>query len=363
MTINPVAIQRYGSVPARILLLHNTPALGFKMMATPMLRALRRNYPDAEIFVATNKNGASFYANNSLGIKAIDVDSTTFFPAMSLVKMGLCIAPYGQEFLYLDLVTGGSAFGRTIGENFRIRLISELLSSEEQKAALFTDNAEVFMGRSDPICPGEYMGKLYLRYLEPLGIYETDAKPQIWTSDAEAKRISDVLSSAGFGGQDFIVGINIGGRNHRWPVEKIAKFLPHFDQYRDNRTNEALKGRKIKYAVTYDWHEAVLWEKLQNYSREFENRLIGIETPSPGLLAAAISKFSYFVTTETGSAHVAQALDIPSTVLYPSEQWMKSWLLPGARVMPVVSTDHSVERLLPENVNIATCNGISQWIK
>jgi ADP-heptose:LPS heptosyltransferase len=362
MSANPITLPKN----ARILLLHDTPALGYRMMATPMLRSLRRHYPDAALFVATDGKGVSFYKGNNLGIRTLNVDDQMVMRTMKGGRIDVCISPYLQEGLYLDVLLSGCVLEKRIGEGQNLDWRITAWHSHERESAQFTHETNIFSNLRDPVCPGEYMGKMFLKYLEPLGIFETDARPQIWSTEEDVKAITGYLGSKGFGGNDFVLGVNIGGRNHRWPVNMIAKFLRHFEYCKDQKTEQLLKGRQIKYIVTVgSYQEEHFWSQLSDFTGLFGSRLIQAQTYTPGRLAAAIARCSYFVTTETGSAHVAQALDIPSTVLYPSEEWMNSWLFPGARVKPVFSktTIGSVEGILPEEVNMATCKGICEWIK
>ncbi|MCX5749618.1 MAG: hypothetical protein NTZ10_05190 [Candidatus Saganbacteria bacterium] len=366
----PAGILKYS--PNTLVFL-KVPSLGGRICFNPVLRALRKNFPDSRIGVVVREEEATFYQHNPFGVKVHtvlpeDVKTSSMFDAKTEMDIrsemyDTAIVTLLSENWLCDLAVNHAVyFDHNIGYYYSQHVISRKLRDHpplEGQPYLF--DATIKSSGGMPYF-GEYAGLHYLRYLEPFGITGADHKPEVWSTDKDRQAISNSLELNGFSKNDFILGINIGGMNNVWPIKKYAEIIKQFESLLNREGNGLVAGRPVKYMALVGETEEEIWRLLTEYTKDFGQRFIGMGTPTPDRLAAAVERCSWLVTTENGAAHVAQALDIPATVMYPDETWKKSWLLPGARVKPVVTKSVNVSTIMPEDVNLATWDGIREWI-
>jgi hypothetical protein len=123
-------------------------------------------------------------------------------------------------------------------------------------------------------------------------------------------------------------------------------------------------GRLVFLANYFREQQERYFTGFQEALRQFPETkapVFGAINNGPGELAGIISRSSYVITPETGTAHVAQALDIPATVIYQNEAVRRGWMLPGARVMPLVLQDNDTRSVSSDDIFYASLNAVAEW--
>jgi len=358
MAINPIKLPE--NRPARILVIHNAMALGYRMMGTPLMRGLRQGLPNANLCILTDSSGVSFYKDNPYGIHAFSINDERTFSVLRAAQFDLCIDIEQHEEAYLDLFHEGIRPQYRIGSNIQLAARMHKEPGELPDEIKFTHDIAPYRKRSY-VSPGEYQGNLFLKYLEPLSIKHDNARPEIWFADQHRLKMYWDFKGEQIQKNDFVLGLNLQGKQtySHWPVQRLSEFLAVF---------------LVKYWEFYDRNIRVLVNYTEEQQTEFSRFKKALETTGNidlitgvlnkefGDLAAFVNRCSYILSTDTGTAHAAQALDIPATVLYPSEEMKESWLLPGARVIPVVSDTGKVGSIKALGVCTASIYGIESYL-
>lgn len=361
--------------PPRTLVLADTPALGMKMMTTQVIRGLSQRFPDGNIGVLTGGGGARFYENSPYPIEhihTIDDDGSLYVNQTHTTAGSIKECQYDavvalpfQEGIYADLVINERLqFPLSIGSN---RFLGALLSRYSG------DVFERYRFDSDVKDPGsiavpdEYMGKAMLRYLEPLGIFETNMRPEAWMSENDIKIVDSRFEDIGVTPEDFVVTLNLctmQGHDQR-RIEALAEAVNKISGYWQENMSAGY-GRLVFLANYFREQQERYFTGFQEALRqfpEFKAPVLGAINNSPGELARIISRSSYVITPETGTAHVAQALDVPVTVIYQSEGIKNGWMLPGGRVMPIISSDDDGCNVSADDVFAGSLSAMLQWCR
>jgi ADP-heptose:LPS heptosyltransferase len=352
----------------RILLLADTPSLGMKMMTTQLVRELNNNFPGSRIGVVTSESGAKFYERSPhpLTIHAVSDDSIYSTNKFGIVSEGIrgegydvVIAPPFQEGVYAELAINERVdFPVAIGSN---RMLSALLFRCSEDVF---DRYRFDHDIKDPgsiAAPQEYMGKAMLRYLEPLGITGSDMRPEAWSSKQDMSAVSSKLESLGIKPEDFVVTLNLCANqgHNQWRMATLAETARSMFSYWRSCLQDRY-GNLVFLANYYEQSQGKYFGRFMTaLGDSSENPLvIGIANRNPGELSSIISRSSYVITAETGTAHVAQALGVPATVVYENAAVKNGWMLPGSRVMPIESNVFTVSS---DDLSTGSLIAISFW--
>lgn len=356
MMINKIALP--STRPPGFLLLADTPALGMKMMTTQVVRELRHAYPQSRVGVLTSGRGSAFYRSSPYDLIIHEINAAEGF--RNPEKYDVVVSLPFQEGGYADLVINKRIyFPETIGSN-------SMLS-----ALLFRHSEDVFdRYRFDHDVnsphnieePEEYMGKAMLRYLEPLGITTDDMRPEAWACAKDTARIGSMFEARGISRGDFVVVLNLSANQgqNQWRMQTLAETASIMDSYWSSLRFCDTYGRLVFLANYYAPAQEKFFGRFMTAIGQFSARpaVIGMPNTSPGELASILARSSYVITTETGTAHVAQALDVPATVVYGTERVKNGWMLPGSRVIPIVSDIYNVSS---DDIATGSLSGIAEW--
>lgn len=354
--------------PQKFLFLADTPSLGMKMMTTQVVRALNREFPGSRIGVLTSEGGAKFYERSPypLTIHAIPDDSPYSVHRSRSVsediraeEYDVVIAPPFQEGLYAELAINESLwFPVSIGSN---NMLSGLLFRYSQDVFTRYRFDHDIYNPGSIAAPEEYMGKAMLRCLEPLGIAGGDMRPEAWSSSHDISAVSSKFERSGIKPDDFVVTLNLCANqgHNQWRIDTLAEAAKSMYAFWRSFLQERC-GNLVFLANYYEQSQGKYFGRFMTaLGDSCENPLvIGIANRNPGELSSIISRSSYVITAETGTAHVAQALDIPATVVYENAAVKNGWMLPGSRVMPIES---SVFTVSPDDLSTGSLIAISHW--
>ena len=346
-------------------------ALGSSLMHTAAFRELRRAFPSSNIGVASDRRGVELFRHNPYGIKVFDVMGTggqidrDFFETLNHIKeeaYGAALVFRLGEPYYMKVSQYVGGFQERIGHYGGNTIVlnnfySRLLNTPGYEDVFLDKFGFTSFAAADS---ETYFGAYNLTFLKPLGVRTEglSSLPEIWSNASEAERIGNHFQGLGINDADIVVGVNIGGRqgNNYWEVDRYSEVINGLFQETEGR----IFGRPLKVVVNYDVCGKYLFKDAMKTLPQ-GLPVYGVpDNMSMGQLAEAVGRCDFFVSTDTGSAHVAQARKIPSLVLYPDEPTRKRWMCPEAQVLPLVGLGH-VNDISAENVLYSSLNAILQW--
>jgi heptosyltransferase-2 len=293
-------------IPAERLLVRCPNWVGDVVMATPALRCLRRNYPDARLTLLVRPHlcklleGAPWYD-----------DVILYERPRARGARRVCAEAAGFRRAAREI--GARRIDRAVllTHSLRSALLAKLGGARRRLAYTRGDQSWLLTdairwprdnGRRVPLPKVEAYLEL-CRYLGCEGA--DDTRQELFFSEADAGRAEALVAAAGGDGRP-IFGIVPGasyGASKFWDVERFA------------RVADALAER-------YDWQPALLCgpgelalgravgEAMTSHALLFPPEVFGLEALKP-----MVARCKLLVTTDSGPRHVGTAFDVPTVVL------------------------------------------------
>jgi heptosyltransferase-2 len=282
----------------RILVRAPNP-LGDAVMATPLFRCLRRNWPKAKVTVLATPAGAEAYR----GLDSVDrIEVHRRADARGVVGAWRSARPLRREKFDLALVcpnSHSSAFHawltgarRRVGWAYNGRgfLLTDPLGPEMER-----------WGKRVPVPMVEY----YLDLVRRLGAEVVSTATELRTTpEGEAEALA-ALGAGGWREGTPLAGLGVGssfGPSKLWSAEAFAE------------TGNALARRGYRIALLYGPGEeevaAAVAARLESPPVLGPGKALGL-----GGLKSACARMAVMVTTDTGPRHVAVAFAVPVVVV------------------------------------------------
>jgi len=281
--------------------------LGDTVMALPALLALRRERSDARITVAGRWAGLL----SGLGV----ADVLLPYPAPAGVRRRFNRA-LGAERPDVALLFPGSFESALAARRWRAR--RRIGYDTDARGALLTDRLPL-------PSPREHQIDEYARLVEALGIRVEDATP-VWTlgSDPGADReVDGWLAEIGVGGRARPIGLHLGaafGPSKLWPAESFARLAAQ------------LAGAGLVPVLLGSPDDRETEEAVVAASRRPPASLVGRDRVA--LMPRLLARLACLVSGDTGVAHLAAALGIPTVTLFgPTDPRLTAPRGPAARVI------------------------------
>ena len=281
--------------------------IGDLVMASPSLRALRRNYPDAEIHLLTSSEASTLAKNYPY------IDRVWSFPVRDLRKdkvKGLKAINVIREMRKIRFDTAVNLY-RVVSRRgaFRMGLLMSLLKPE-RKVGHDSKGFGVFLEKKAPkqIFENRHftdamvdLAKLASGVPDDMGI------EVFWDKNAEAKWITQ-FPKEGQEKQPLRIGINPGADRpeKRWNPENHATVV--------DRLSDLHEAKIFIFGGPGEEHLARQIEKAMKHpSTNLAGKL------SLNELAYIISRLDLFVTNDSGPMHIAAAVKTPVVALFGPE--------------------------------------------
>ena len=276
-------------------------AIGDTLMATPLLRSLRKSFPDSYIGAVTSTTAADVLRHNP------HIDEV--FPVA-----------------YRHLPTWLSLEKQRILARARKLRIDTVLSLEANpsftKIACRTRAERIMTYDPSPLCPalhhlpnrdGEHSIEMHLRAGELVGAAPDGMAMEFFYPEGVDASLTDKLSSIGIAHDDRVIGIHAGWgsreqhptntRLRSWPADRFgqaARWL--FDKY------------KAKIVLTGTEQDRPLNDFIATASGVPCHNLAGKFSLLES--AALIRRMGLYITIDSGPAHMAAALGTPLITLW-----------------------------------------------
>ena len=289
-TIAPEDIRR--------ILIRAANWVGDAVMSTPMIRAVRRNFPLAEIHVLAKPWVAPVFENSP------DVDRIISYDARGRHAntrgiLRLCGELRAEDFDLAVLVQNA----------FEAALIARL-AHIPRRLGYNTDGRTLLLTHAVPMTrriKRRHQIDYYLGVLEGAGLRTFGRETALYISAAERVRAARILKKASAAHTDGIIGLNPGaafGGAKRWLPERFAEL--------GRRLRSRRPGRPV--VIFGGPGEADLGNAIRRGIGEGGINLAGRTTLREAM--ALIERCRIFVTNDSGLMHAADALNIPVIAIF-----------------------------------------------
>ena len=278
----------------KILVVRQDDRIGNLILTTPLLSALRKRFPQAQIWYVASKTFHTLFSNSSLVDRILVAKKKQYiFHPLSLVWF---IRKIRKE--KFDL-----AFDASNESNFSLNnSFLVYLSGARFRIGYLKPESHLFLNLEvPPSSSARHASEMHLdllRYLvgdvpsEPLKV-EIDPQRMI--------EVENYLKTRGVGPGDFLVGMHIGGRGEkRWQVENFQKTADWITDSFDAK-------------VIFLWGPEEKSTIKQIHPKE--NQIISELFPLP-TLSALIKRCNIFISPDTGAMHLSVAVGTPMLALF-----------------------------------------------
>ncbi len=280
--------------------------LGDTVMAQPLLRALRRAVPDAQLWC--------------LGPWVSTVLESEPGITRRLVPRGRTAARLAQA-RRLRQVRFDLAL--IVPNSFETALAGWLCGAR-WRVGYAADARNVLLThaiRRDPTPTHE--ATTYLRLLEPLGVDEPSGAPHLAIDPARRSEARRLIAEAGLAPGHPRVGLQLGaafGPSKLWPPERLGLLARRLD------------ARGVDTVLLGSAGTGGLEDAVREAAGVPVRSLVGRDRPA--LLAALMAELDAVVAADSGPAHVAAAVGVPTVTLFgPTDPRLTAPLGPGQRAI------------------------------
>jgi ADP-heptose:LPS heptosyltransferase len=279
----------------KILVIRQDDRIGNLILTTPLLAALRRRFPQAQIWYLASKTFHALFSKSSLVDRILVAKKRQYiFHPISLVLFIRGIRK--QRF---DLAIDASDENNfSLNNSFLV-----YLSGARYRIGYQKPKSHLLLNLEVPVPQmNKHASEMHLDLLRHLvGDFQSDGLKIDVDPDKKAEAI-DYLRANGIESSDFLVGMHVGGRGaKRWPPDR-------FRELADWMTD--CSGTK----VIFFWgpEERRVVHKIKATGRsQIVSRLFDLPT-----LAALIARCNLFVSPDTGAMHLSVAVGTPTLALF-----------------------------------------------
>ncbi|MDQ3193376.1 MAG: glycosyltransferase family 9 protein [Bacteroidota bacterium] len=276
------------------ILVVRTDRVGDVIMITPLIREIRKTFPDAYIASLTTPNTADILINNPY----LDLSLTDDFKKNTFWKVIKEI--HKQKFTHglLVMPTERAAYQMYFGRvKYRIGVGKKLYE-------LITFMKSVSRNKYIPL---RHEADYSMDLARAIGVKTNDLTPEIFLKSEEREAVRRILVRAGVNEGDFKVIVHTGSGNssRNWSEEKYFRLIETILE----------KKNDVKIILTANEMSLSFKEKvkmLNNDSVIFENENINRLRD----LISIIANADLLIASSTGPLHVASALNVKTIGLY-----------------------------------------------
>lgn len=273
--------------------------VGDAIMTTPVIRAVRKNFPQSTITVLAKPWVVPVYENNPY------VDDIMVYDGNERHKKG-----FGTLTLARDLKKYQFDLAILMQNAFEAGLIS-FLGGIKERVGYNTDGRGFLLNRGIKLDPALKKGHLidyYLGILRGSSLFVDGRELDLFLSESDRKFATRFLDDQRFDLSRPVIGINpgaTGGTAKRWFPERYAQVCEKLAQ-----------KFKVKILIFGGPSDRELGDSIKGMTNGSCINIAG-ET-SLGQAFALIEKCSLFVTNDSGLMHAAAALDVHQVALIGS---------------------------------------------
>ncbi len=270
--------------------------IGDMVMTTPIFRALKEKWPDAQITVLANPVNKNIVINNPF-IDCILVydrenkhkslnNRLSFFKDIRKSEFDLVIDPY------LDYELNTSFITRIVGSKYRLgfefagREIFYNIRCPSNGFPAFTEE--------------KHMIEHNLDLIASLGGKAKKEEPEIFLSSNEKEKAIKLLGKNGINSESKIIGIHPGGHyeSQRWPIERFAAVSDHL--ITNYHSNILLFGSQDERHLISEFRDSA------------DKNPIILDNLNLREFISVLSHCNLLLCNNSGPLHISTALNIPT---------------------------------------------------
>ena len=287
--------RKYDEGDPTIIVIPQTTRIGDLVCTTPVFREIKTKYPKGKLIVAVGPKNEPIIRHNPLIDKIIifeEKEYTDFFGPLRFFKN------IRRERPDWGINVATSAMGTLMLLYALVPRRIKITKPERPFSEWLTDWTNTF---TIPYKTGERMPRLYLKALAPLNIdMPIVIRKEVYTDPPSLKKAEDFLGERGMDTKDLIIGMSVTAGNEikEWKPENFGKLAQ-------------------KLIDTYNAKIVFIGSQNDENKIAKANRVIG----GKGIVATGSFKlhevpslmkfFDVFISADTGTIHIADALDIP----------------------------------------------------
>ncbi len=292
--------------------------VGDAVMSTPMIRAVRQDFPRAEIHILAKPWVAPVFEQSPDIDRIIPYDARGRHASVrGILRLCRELRPLGFDLAVL------------VQNAFEAALIARL-SHIPRRLGYDTDGRGLLLTHPVPMTrrrKRRHQIDYYLGILEDAGLGTAGRKTTLFVSPAERVRAARILKKAGAACTDGIIGLNPGaafGGAKRWLPERFAEV--------GRRLHQRLAPRPV--VIFGGPGERTLGDAIRREVGDGCINLAGRTTLREAI--ALIERCRLFITNDSGLMHAAAALDIPLVAIFgPTNHTTTSPSGPSSRMVRV----------------------------
>ena len=291
--------KKISSQSCRRILIRAANWVGDAIMTTPVIRAVRRNFPDARVSVLAKPWVIPVYASNP------HVDEVMVYDNAGRHKMGL-----GTLRLAKDIRNRRFDLAILMQNAFEAALLV-FLAGVPLRVGYNTDARTLLLNPAialDPALKKTHLIDYYLGILKGAGLATDGRGMDLFISRADQDGADALLSGIGQNPSDRVIGVNpgaTGGTAKRWFPDRYAALCRRLaDRY----------GSPV--LIFGGPGDQALGEQIAAMAPGCCVNLAG--TTTLGQAFALINRCDLFVTNDSGLMHAAAALNIPQVAVIGS---------------------------------------------
>jgi ADP-heptose:LPS heptosyltransferase len=286
----------------RILVVRQDNRIGNLVLATPLLLALRRRFPQTEIWFLASQTFHTLFSNSRLVDRILVAKKRQYiFHPLSLIFFIRKIRR--QRFDLAIDASDEKSF--SFNNSFLI-----LLSAARYRIGYAGPRKDLFLNlQVPPSTTKRHASEMHLDILRYLvgDVQSNGLRVEI---DAEQKvQAESFLSEKGVLPEDFLIGMHVGGRlGKRWPLENFRELAEWL-----TRTFVA------KVIIFWGPEERKV---IRLFKKAGSNQIVSRLLPLP-VLAALIARCNLFISPDTGAMHLSVAVGTPTLALFLDSDHVK----------------------------------------
>ncbi|MBU1853370.1 MAG: glycosyltransferase family 9 protein [Candidatus Omnitrophica bacterium] len=276
------------------ILLVELAGIGDAVLSSPAIKSLKDNYPSSSVHFLT------FAGPADLIRKSPYIESVFIFRKGVKGILNNIFVLIKLKRLRIDLAINLKHHYRMIGV-LKMYFLLRFINPKKTVGRNTNGKADFYdIKVKDEIDSERHDVEYKLDLLRALGCEIKDKRLQVWFEDSEAKEVGVFLKKNFVSDLDFLIGINpVGYRpTRRWDWKKFAE------------VGKILSNRyKAKVIITGAKNDRWLTERISHSI--FPKPLDSSGRLSLTQLPALIKRCKIYITNDTGSMHIANALETP----------------------------------------------------
>lgn len=282
------------------ILVVTKPFIGDTVLAIPLLRNLRRAFPDGRIDVLAAGAAAEVLAD------CPHVDGFVAWQRPARRRRGgwAGLTALGAEAARLR--ANGYTRAYVLKDSPSAALLMAL-AGIPRRVGLAKDLNHVFLTRAVPLRQGRHQAELYLDLLRADGLAVDDGHNENWAGAAATARVDGLLARLPAGRPRVFLALEPTDGRRRWPVERWSEMVGWLVAARGCEV--VFKGA-AKNVPLHDALRAAAAPHVAPHVHDFSTDL------SLGETGALLARMDLCVGVDTGPMHVAASFGTPVVVLF-----------------------------------------------